>query len=224
MINIPFFLTLYAGFTHAFEVDHILAVSNMITNRNKTIKAIKDGMFWGFGHTSTILFVGIIFLILKFEITPEIFKYFEAAVGCMLTGLGVYRIYKWYSTKSANSKSYQQILSNEHEHPHKHTTNNTTKKYTHLPAYFIGLVHGLAGSGSLILIVLSKSQSVANGLLYLLLFGLGSVIGMMLAAGAFNMPFSKKIFANKILQNVLISLSAVLCIGYGIVVIKQNLF
>ncbi|MBU2376981.1 MAG: urease accessory protein, partial [Bacteroidetes bacterium] len=73
-------LTIYAGFTHAFESDHIIAVSNMVVKRNKIIKAMKEGMFWGLGHTSTILLIGILFLFLKYKISPNTYKYLEAIV------------------------------------------------------------------------------------------------------------------------------------------------
>ncbi|MBY0349064.1 MAG: hypothetical protein K2W79_12465 [Hydrotalea flava] len=214
-------LTLYAGFTHAFETDHILAVSNMVTIRNKTFKAIKDGMYWGFGHTSTILLIGIIFLLLKFKIAPATFKYFEAAVGVMLVVLGIYRIYQWYTKEEPVLHTHPN--GHAHSHTHIHTVTKTTKEHSCWPAYLIGLIHGLAGSGALILIVLGNSQTITNGLIYLLLFGLGSVGGMMIAAGAFSLPFSKKIISNNMLQTVLIFASALLCIGYGAMVIKENL-
>jgi high-affinity nickel permease len=94
MISIPFFLTLYAGFTHAFETDHILAVSNIVSNRKNIKLSLKDGAFWGFGHTSTIVFIGIIMLLLKVNISDQTFQYFESAVGLMLIILGVFRLSK----------------------------------------------------------------------------------------------------------------------------------
>ena len=88
------FLTIYAGLEHAFEADHLLAVSNLVTHRNDIKQSIKDGIFWGIGHTSTIFFVGILMILFKFQISPDIFKYFEASVGVMLILLGTYRIFK----------------------------------------------------------------------------------------------------------------------------------
>lgn len=210
-MNLPIILTLYAGFSHAFETDHILAVSSMVTTRNQLSKAVKDGMYWGLGHTSTILLVGIIFLLLKFEIAPTTFRYFEAAVGAMLILLGLHRMHQWYT-------------SDKHI-PYPHTTRTASRRrpYFYWSAYVIGLVHGLAGSGSLILIVLNDSSTVTSGLAYLLLFGLGSVAGMMLAAGAFSLPFTKKILNSNALQLVLIFASAFLCIVYGTIVLLENL-
>lgn len=210
MISIPLILTLYAGFTHAFETDHLLAVSNIVTNRNKTIKALKDGFYWGLGHSSTILIIGVLVLLMKFNIKTSIFRFFEAVVGALLIILGTYRIIQWYKRKQNPARL----------HVHK---DGTTHNSSHLPAFLIGLVHGLAGSGALLLIVIGKSISIESGLAYLVLFGIGSVSGMILAAGTFSLPFSRKILASTNLQTLLIFVSSILCIGYGSLVIVENL-
>jgi high-affinity nickel permease len=226
MINIPILLTLYVGFAHAFETDHLLAVSNMVSNRNRFLKAIKDGMYWGLGHTTTILVVGVIFLLLKFQISQAYFKLFEAGVGLMLIVLGVYRVWLWNKMQRPMLHTHLHTHTDgiEHKHTHLHTIVNQNHHHSHLPAYLIGLVHGLAGSGALILIVMSESATTYNGLCYLLLFGLGSVGGMMVAAAAFSLPFMPKILSNKNFQTFLIFVSAILCVGYGIYVVKENFF
>lgn len=221
MTTIPIFLTLYSGFTHAFETDHLLAVSNMVSTRNKTAKAIKDGMYWGLGHSSTILLMGIIFLVLKFQMAPSVFRYFEALVGLMLIVLGIYRILQWY--KKRKPAFHVHAGGALHRHGRLHRLAGPGKQPSHLLAYLIGLVHGLAGSGALILIVMSQSASLAGGLAYLLIFGMGSVAGMVLAAGLFSLPFSKKILGNTIFQTALIFISALLCIGFGLLVMGENL-
>ena len=212
MLNIPVFLTLYAGFTHAFETDHLLAVSNMVTARSRLNKAMKDGIFWGLGHTSTILFTGCIFLLLKWSITAAWFAYMEAAVGLMLLLLGVYRLVKWYRRPAMSIYP-----------PINHSHQPVNEPASHLPAYLVGLVHGLAGSGALMLIVLSKSQSTTVSLVYLALFGIGSVAGMMLAAAFFSLPFSKKYVQHRLVQAFLVIISSVLCIGYGCYIMKEHL-
>jgi cytochrome c biogenesis protein CcdA len=211
---ITVFLTLYAGFTHAFETDHLLAVSNMVTTRSRLNKAMKDGIFWGLGHTSTILIVGCIFLIIKFQIATIWFSYFEATVGLMLVSLGLYRLLKWYKKKPTVSSHYHD----------GHIHNYAGEQQSHLPAYLIGLVHGLAGSGALMLVVLSKTQSTESSLLYLALFGAGSVAGMMLAAALFSLPFSKKYLQHNSVQALLILVSSALCIAYGFFIVKENLY
>ncbi len=93
----------------------------------------------------------------------------------------------------------------------------------HHLAYGVGLVHGLAGSGAMILLVMTEIQSSFNSMVYLLIFGIGSVVGMLVAAGIFSLPFSKRISNNEGLQLRLVILSSLLCIGYGAFVMIENL-
>lgn len=191
------------GFAHAFEADHLLAVSNIVTKRNSTILAIKDGVFWGLGHTSIILAAGLVYLFGKIALQEHIFKYFEAIVGLMLITLGVVRLYN--------------------------LTKNKPKDHVHLPdgshkmAYGIGAVHGLAGSGAILLTVLSQKGHNLNGILYILVFGFGSILGMMVAAGLFSLSFSVRFLKYKWLGLSLTYLSAVVCIILGGVIVYKNL-
>ena len=202
------FLTIYAGLEHAFEADHLLAVSNLVTHRNDIKQSIKDGIFWGIGHTSTIFFVGILMILFKFQISPDIFKYFEASVGVMLILLGIYRIFK--------------LLFKEKIHTHQHA-HNKPHSHHHKAAFGVGLVHGLAGSGALVVLVISQMKSPLDGLLYILIFGFGSIVGMFLAAFLFSIPYAKNLMKSKNLQITLTIISSVLCIVYGGKVVAENL-
>jgi len=209
---IQLFLTVYAGFTHAFETDHLLAVSNIVTNRNQLKLAVKDGIFWGLGHTSTIILIGVLMIVMKKNIPTNIFHYFEAAVGAMLITLALYRVYKLWKR--------QELIKNEINHTH---ADGMVHTHGHRLAYSVGLVHGLAGSGALVVLVISPVKSPADGIIYLLIFGLGSVFGMLLAAGLFSAPFSQRIIRSNVLQISLVLISSVLCIVYGGKVIYENL-
>jgi len=221
MFPFSLLLTIYAGFAHAFETDHLLAVSNIVSQRNSTFKSVKDGIFWGLGHTSTILLTGVIMLLLKVQLNPAYFHYLEAGVGLMLVLLGLYRLFKLKGFLSAATVE-------THAHPHTAAAQmvavtNTGLKKLHLVSYGVGMVHGLAGSGELVLLVILQMASPQIGMLYLLIFGIGSIFGMLVAAAMFSMPFSKKILQAKRLQVTLILLSSLLCIGFGISIIFKNL-
>jgi len=204
------FITVYAGFTHAFETDHLLAVSTIVSKRHKLTHAVKDGIFWGLGHTSTIILVGVLVIVMKQHISINSFRYFEAAVGLMLVTLAVYRVITLWKNQLAG-KNISAV------------TGNVTHTHGHKLAYGVGLVHGLAGSGALIVLVMSQVKSPAGAMMYLLVFGAGSVIGMLLAAGLFSTPFSKKMIYANYLQIALVLVSAAFCILYGSKVIYQNL-
>lgn len=225
MFQIPLLLTIYAGFAHAFEMDHLLAVSNIVSQRNNTLKSLKDGLFWGLGHTSTILFIGVIMLILKVNIDERYFHLLEAGVGIMLIVLGVYRLSKLRKVLSgAATPALENIHCHSHALPgggHQDLTQTDVRRL-HLVSYGVGMVHGLAGSGELVLLVLLQMASPQSGLLYLLIFGIGSILGMLVAATMFSAPFSKRILQARILQIFLIVLSSLLCLGFGISIIYEN--
>lgn len=111
-------------------------------------------------------------------------------------------------------------------HQHIHPLVGATSKHSHQHslAYGVGLVHGLAGSGALIVMVVIQTKEPLNGLLYLLIFGVGSIGGMLIAASLFSIPLSKKIMQARVLQSILIMISALLCLVYGSVVVLNNFF
>ncbi len=86
------------------------------------------------------------------------------------------------------------------------------------------MVHGLAGSGALVVLVLSQMKTTLEGLLYILIFGVGSIIGMFIASGLFSLPYGKSILKSQKLQIGLIIVSSLLCIFYGGLVIYKNIF
>jgi len=224
MFTFPLLLTIYAGFTHAFEADHLLAVSNIVSQRNNMKQSLKDGIFWGLGHTSTIFFIGILMILFKAGISQQYFHYFEAIVGVMLIALAIYRLVKFFRNKKIVIHAHPHSHSGEqHKHLHIHIGNELKHQHTHSLAYGVGLVHGLAGSGALIVIVMSQMKGPVDGLTYLFIFGLGCMAGMMLASGLFGIPFSKKIMQAQTLQTFLILVSSLLCLLYGSKVIYENL-
>ncbi len=99
--SFPLLFAAVVGFTHAFEADHLLAVSSIVTKRDNWLLAINDGIYWGMGHTSTIFFIGLLMIIGKATFLNGLFGYFEAGVGLMLILLGVFRLYQYFGKKRA---------------------------------------------------------------------------------------------------------------------------
>ena len=242
MFTFPLLLTIYAGFTHAFEADHLLAVTNIVSRRNHIWLSVKDGIFWGLGHSSTIFLIGVLMILFKVGISEHSFHYFEASVGLMLIALAVYRLQKFFRGKK--------LILHTHGHTHFHTHGNLhagadhkhlhvhfapkqnfkhtqlhlhTHNHSHKLAYGVGLVHGLAGSGALVVLVMAQIKNPFDGLVYLLIFSCGCIGGMLVAAGIFSVPFSKKLIQAPVLQTVLIVSTSVLCLLYGGKVIYDNM-
>ena len=182
------------GFSHAFEADHVLAVGNIANRRTSFMEAMQDGLYWGLGHTSTILLVGCAIILGKFTLNLGAFEYLEAIVGCTLVALGFYRISK---------------INAGHLHGEKANPQNSKL------AYSVGLLHGLAGSGAVVLIAMSEIESSSLSIVYMLLFGVGSILGMVIVALLFKIPIQpNKKFGSKF-QSGFVLLSGLLCIGYG---------
>ncbi len=213
--SFPLLFAAVVGFGHAFEADHLVAVGNIVTRRDKLGLAVKDGIFWGLGHTSTIFLIGLVMVIGRATFLDGYFAYFEAAVGLMLISLGIYRLYQLRRAAVPSAKA-------GYGKNHKHYATLADPEDNHHLAYGVGLVHGLAGSGAMVLLVMTEIQSSFNSMVYLLIFGVGSIAGMFVAAGIFSMPFSKRI-TNENIQLGLALLSSILCIGYGAYLIAENL-
>lgn len=241
---LPVLFAAVVGFGHAFEADHLLAVANIVSKRNSLSAAIRDGIAWGLGHTSTILLVGLLIIGFKVAISEQTFHYLEAGVGLMLVGLGAFRLY--YSVKTGQaphthihlddllgrSKNLTSAMTPAPYQFNVFTAKNTAvsalrfapERHPHRLAYSVGLVHGLAGSGTLIVLVMSQIQELSLSIAYLLIFGIGSIGGMLIASGLFSLPFSQKLSSHRRLQQTLTVVSALLCIAYGMKVIWENIY
>ena len=191
-------LGLAIGLEHAFEADHVVAVSTQVSkikSAKESVKlAIKTGItkssilgaVWGAGHTTTLVLMGLLVYSLAITIPDEVFSGFEFLVGMMLVFLGV--------TTILNKK-----FKFRHKHPHQHQDgtlhfeahghSDVEHSHTH-KSYVIGLIHGLAGSGSLVVLTASTFSNVEMVLSFILIFGIGSIIGMTLVSGVLGLPFA----------------------------------
>jgi len=194
---LPILFAFVVGMGHAFEPDHLLAVSQLVAKRDNMLLAVKDGLYWGLGHTTTLVIFGGIIMLGKVTFLQS--GYFEAAVGLLLITMGVGRL-----MNKANFKLGQQV------------------KYQHSFAYAIGLLHGLAGSGALVLLVMSELRDPLQSLAYILVFGLGSIMGMFGAAALMNIPFTPRMRISRVLTSTVIVISSLLSIGYGSWMVYEN--
>lgn len=207
---ITLFLGLFLGIKHAFEADHIIAVSTIASDQKNHLKAALIGTFWGMGHTTTLFLVGLIVLLTKVDIPDVVSLLFEFFVGCMLVILGIRTLIvkEIIHTHAHAHKGVQHI------HPHEHDGNLLT--HSHYRSFFIGTIHGLAGSGALMLLVLSTIKSTVVGLYYILIFGIGSIIGMTLMSFLFRIPY---LLVSKKLNNfdkLLRKIAGICSIGFGL--------
>ena len=176
------FVGMLLGIKHAFDTDHILAVSTMILKHKSPYKAALIGTFWGIGHTTTLFITGLIVLILKIHIPETVNLLLEFCVGLMLVFLGIKTLF------SREIIHMHQHFHHDIEHIHYHDHGKKPNNHQHHKSFLIGAVHGLAGSGALTILVLSTIRNIFEGIYYILLFGLGSVIGMTLVSTILGLP------------------------------------
>ena len=207
MLGLGFLL----GLEHAFEPDHIVAISSLISKEKNLKKTTILGAIWGVGHTTTLFLAGIIILTLKITIPETIALSLEFLVGLVIIFLGFYVIRDIIEKKKHIHKHTHNGRNHTHIHSHK-----GTDQHTHYHQSFsVGLIHGLAGSASLMLLILSTFNSLIIGIIYILLFGIGSMVGMAIVGGLISIPFIYSSKKSRSINTVIQYGTGMISIGFG---------
>jgi ABC-type nickel/cobalt efflux system permease component RcnA len=210
-------LGLFLGMRHATDPDHVIAVSTIVSRQRTALGAAAIGAAWGVGHTLTILAVGGGIIVFGWVIPPRLGLSAELGVGVMLIALGVVNLVGVMRRIDVSATTDADVPP-AHAHAHGHGDYVHTHAHGHAPeshphaanetplgwldrhlgslgAYqlvrplMVGVVHGLAGSAALALLVLTTIRTPGWGVIYLLVFGLGTILGMMLMTAAIALPF-----------------------------------
>jgi ABC-type nickel/cobalt efflux system permease component RcnA len=188
------------GLKHATEADHIVAVSAIVSRERSLVRSATVGALWGIGHTVSLILVGIIVLALRVAVPEGVAHWLEFGVALMIIGLGTSALLR--ALKQSSRVHLHQHQHNGVEHVHLHFHERETEHKGAAPAHshaisriglkplLVGAMHGLAGSAALTLLLLTQIDSTALGLLYLCMFGLGSIAGMLLMSGLIGLPFA----------------------------------
>jgi ABC-type nickel/cobalt efflux system permease component RcnA len=200
-------LGLILGIKHAIEPDHVIAVSTIASQSKKLWKSSLAGVFWGIGHTATLFIVGMFFILMKGEIPEKWAMSLEFLVGIMLIYFGITAI-KSFGNIHVHTHDHDEDL-HKHVHSHNHHgTHNHVHKHkeaSYVKSMWMGLIHGLAGSAAMVLLTMTTVNSVWEGALYILVFGAGTVLGMLFFTTIIGIPFvlsSKKLSINKALTQI----------------------
>ena len=191
------------GLKHALDADHLVAVSTIVGRERSVWKSSLVGAVWGMGHTASLFAAAIGVILLRLTISPRTAATMEFGVGLMLIVLGLDLL--------------RRVLRGEiaiHAHDHAHDGGEHTHFHVHAPGlpaadgghhgvgkrpFFVGLVHGLAGSAALMLFVLTTITSPWLGVLYVLIFGAGTIGGMLVMSTILGLPFA---LANRVFHGV----------------------
>jgi len=242
-------LGFFLGMRHATDPDHVVAVSTIVSRHRSMKHAALIGGLWGVGHTVTILLVGSGIILFGWVIPTRVGLSMEFSVGLMLILLGVLNltgVLQWITDNVSPTHSHDAAF---HSHPHSHGDYVHTHPHQHAPeshphdpartplSWFdrhfgrlglyhalrplaVGLVHGLAGSAAVALLVLTTIRDPKWAVAYLLLFGVGTIAGMMLITGVMGAPFA---YANQRsrLSNGLRIASGVISFGFGLFIVYR---
>lgn len=245
IIAIGFFL----GMRHATDPDHVIAVTTIVTRQRSIGRAALIGIFWGLGHTITIFAVGTAIIVFNLVIPARVGLSMELSVGIMLIVLGLWNLRSFFS-------SIPDQLPHAHTHEHSHEGHVHTHEHIHVEgthahqhaeltaldkrfggagAYqllrplLVGIVHGLAGSAAVALLVLATIHNSRWAIAYLLVFGIGTIAGMMVItmslASTFHFVGDRfQAFSHRLgMVSGLVSIAFGLVIAYQICV-SQGLF
>lgn len=204
------------GIKHAIEPDHVIAVSTIASQSKKLLRSSLAGVFWGIGHTATLFVFGIILILMKAEIPEKWGLSLEFLVGIMLVYLGMKTI---ISFKKIHLHRHDHD-GEDHKHLHSHTHTGTHEhkhrhqKVSYVKSLLIGFIHGLAGSGAMVLLTMSTVKNVWEAVMYILVFGVGTAVGMLFFTTIIGIPFvisAKKL----VLNHALTRLTGIISTSFG---------
>ena len=241
MINLLSILAVgfFLGMRHATDADHVIAVTTIISRQSSVRRAALTGIVWGLGHTITILAVGSAIIIFGLVIPPRIGLTMEFSVGLMLIVLGilnlrgVLRVAQTFAPEHnlhSHAHSHGDYV---HTHPHAHQPEahahsveqtplarldrslGRVNGYQFVRPLVVGVVHGLAGSAAVALLVLTTIRNPAWAVFYLLIFGLGTIAGMTLITAAIALPFSYGGRSSVLIRGLAAALGLI-SVGFGL--------
>jgi hypothetical protein len=165
------------GFRHAFEPDHLAAVTTLATTEGGMSHAARLGVAWGVGHTASVAVVAVALIVLGIRVPERFYAVAELGVAALLITLGI-------GTLLVEARRHRRALgvphaaAHEHHHPHRHPAPLRTASR----ALGFGLAHGLAGSGAVVVLLVAASPHPRTQFSYLVAFGIGTIVGMSLVS------------------------------------------
>ncbi len=215
------------GLKHATDADHLAAVGTIVSERKSVWSSALVGGVWGLGHTISLFLAGIFVLLLDFQISERTERILEFCVGVMLTLLGLNVVIKLIKGGQIHFHRHEHGV-REHVHPHLHEPAREDEAHTHHGLSFspralgIGMVHGLAGSAGMMLLYLPTIETQTLKLIYIVIFGIGSIGGMMLMSFLVGLPFHLTAGRFNRFNYILQSVAGVASIAFGLMIIYEK--
>ena len=192
-------LGLFIGMQHAFEADHIAAVTSIAVRKSSVGRIVRHGAVWGVGHTITLMTFAGTALFLDQAIDEAFSAMLELGVGVLLVGLGSHLLYRLWRDR-VHFHAHRHANGVQHLHAHSHRDereDHATSRHDHahpigLPVrtLLVGMMHGLAGSAALLVLTTATVNDPVTGIIYIAMFGFGSVLGMSALSAFIAIPLS----------------------------------
>lgn len=215
------------GMRHATDADHVIAVTTILNRSRRFTDTTLIGALWGLGHTITVVIVGVLIIAFNVVIPPGVGLAMEFAVALMLIGLGILNLTGVLRSVTERLTPPAPIHAHEHEHggaSHGHLHGHgaerglvaTFGRYQLIRPVAVGLVHGLAGSAAVALLVLATIQDTGTALAYLVIFCVGVAAGMALLTTVIGLPFMISHARSSQINRWLTIGSGLLSLGFGL--------
>ena len=217
------------GLQHAMEADHVAAVASLASRSRTPGETARQGLVWGLGHALTLFFFAGLVLVLDLVVRESLAQFLELAVGLMLILLGADVIRQLVTERVHFHRHTHGDVSHFHAHSHRGGGEHSVDPHQHIhpgrfpfKALLVGMMHGMAGSAALILLTLEAVASPMQGLLYILLFGAGSIAGMGFLALVISLPMRYSERSMNWAQNGLKAVVGLITLGLGFAVVYEN--
>lgn len=208
-------LGLIIGLRHALDADHLAAVSAIVCERKSVSSSLLIGGLWGLGHTISLVISGVGVILLNLQI-GRYEKALEFGVALMLIGLGANVLYQLFNEKPAHLHPHQHGQQvHTHLHLHQKSPDPISNRLSIRPL-LIGMVHGLAGSAGLMLVVLATINNTLLAFVYIVIFGIGSIGGMMIMSFLLGLPAQLTTGSFTRANLAIRALSGVFSLGFGL--------
>ncbi len=187
------------GLQHALEADHVAAVSSLVCRARSAGRIVRHGVVWGLGHALTLAVVAGLALATGLAFDERLVAWLEGAVGVMLILLGLHVLYR-LARDRVHFHMHRHDGGTVHLHAHSHAgqagdSHGFHHDHEHPPGVplrtlIVGMMHGLAGSAALLVVATAAIRDPLTGLLYVLVFGVGSIAGMALLSALIAVPLT----------------------------------
>jgi hypothetical protein len=204
-------LGFFLGLRHAMEADHLAAISTIVTERRSLLSSSLVGALWGFGHTLALLIAGVGVLLLRYRMTDRMAHAFELCVGIMLVLLGA-NVLRTLVRPGARHRHDPMTGA-----PHVHADVWLVAR-----PLLVGMVHGVAGSAPLLLLMLTVMSSPLVAFSYIAVFGVGSMMGMSIMSLLLSVPARLTVEHFARTNLALRSLSGAFSVGLGLFIVYEN--